>query len=53
MPSDDFSTVRIGPGVIVEDSLPWQLFTTRGWIWQDIKVPDYMHFDTGFPSRPR
>jgi len=53
VPSDDFAKVRIGPGVIVEDSLPWQLFTTRGWIWQDIKVPDYMHFDTGFPSTPR
>ena len=53
VPSDDFSTVRIGPGVITEGSLPWKLFTERRWIWQDIKVPDYMHFDTGFPSVPR
>ncbi len=53
VPSDDFSEVRIGPGVITEGSLPWELFTTRSWIWQDIKVPDYMHFDTGFPSIPR
>ena len=30
-----------------------QLFEARGWIWQNIKVPDYMHFDTGYPSRPR
>lgn len=53
MPSDDFAAARIGAGVIIEDSLPWRLFTDRGWIWQDIKVPDFMHFDTGFPSRPR
>ena len=53
VPSADFATDRRGPGVITEDSLPWQLFTERGWIWQDIKVPDYMHFDTGYPSRPR
>ena len=32
-----------GPGVIAE----------RSCIWQNIKVPDYMHFDTGYPSRPR
>ena len=30
-----------------------QLFEERGWVWQNIKVPDYMHFDTGYPSRPR
>ena len=30
-----------------------QAFVDEGWIWQNIKVPDYMHFDTGFPSRPR
>jgi hypothetical protein len=53
VPSADFADNREGPGVITKGSLPWQLFTERGWIWQDIKVPDYMHFDTGFPSRPR
>ena len=41
-----------GPGVIVKGGLVWRLFRERGWIWQDIKVPDYMHFDTGYPSRP-
>lgn len=41
-----------GPGVIVESGLVWRLFTRRGWIWQNIDVPDYMHFDTGYPSRP-
>jgi hypothetical protein len=52
-PSAEFAQVRTGPGVITEGSLPWRLFTARGWIWQNIKVPDYMHFDTGYPSRPR
>jgi hypothetical protein len=52
-PSADFATTRSGPGVITEGSLPWTLFTEREWIWQDISVPDYMHFDTGFPSVAR
>ena len=41
-----------GPGVILRGGLVWRLFTRAGWIWQNIKVPDYMHFDTGYPSRP-
>jgi hypothetical protein len=41
-----------GPGVILRGGLVWRLFTRRGWIWQNIDVPDYMHFDTGYPSRP-
>lgn len=41
-----------GPGVIVRGGLVWSLFRDEGWIWQDIDVPDYMHFDTGYPSRP-
>ena len=53
VPSADFAQDRSGAGVITEGSVPWRLFTELGWIWQDIKVPDYMHFDTGFPSRPR
>jgi hypothetical protein len=53
VPSADFASNRVGPGVIDEGSLPWRLFTERDWIWQDIKVPDFMHFDTGFPSRSR
>ena len=28
------------------------LFDNEGWIWQNIDVPDYMHFDTGYPSKP-
>jgi hypothetical protein len=41
-----------GKGVIVEKGLVWQAFIDEGWVWQDIKVPDYMHFDTGYPSAP-
>lgn len=53
VPSKEFRKANEGPGVIRQGSLPWQLFTVRGWIWQNIKVPDYMHFDTGYPSKPR
>lgn len=41
-----------GPGMIVKNGLVWRLFRREGWIWQNIDVPDYMHFDTGYPSRP-
>jgi hypothetical protein len=41
-----------GPGVIVAGGLVWRLFRAEGWLWQNIDVPDYMHFDTGYPSRP-
>lgn len=41
-----------GPGKILEEGLVWRLFDREGWIWQNIDVPDYMHFDTGYPSRP-
>lgn len=41
-----------GPGVIVKGGVAWQAFTDEGWIWQNIDVPDYMHFDTGYPSKP-
>lgn len=41
-----------GRGKILEKGLVWRLFTNEGWIWQNIDVPDYMHFDTGYPSRP-
>jgi hypothetical protein len=51
-PSDRFGTVRVGPGVITEGSVAWSAFTREGWIWQDIDVADYMHFDTGYPTAP-
>ena len=41
-----------GPGKILDGGFVWRLFTERGWVWQNIDVPDYMHFDTGYPSRP-
>jgi hypothetical protein len=52
-PSKEYAKGAFGPGIIRADTLPVQLFRARGWIWQNIKVPDYMHFDTGYPSRPR
>ncbi|MFD8472350.1 M15 family metallopeptidase [Streptomyces globisporus] len=39
-------------GKILENDAVWQLFADEGWVWQNIKVPDYMHFDTGYPSKP-
>jgi len=53
MPSDQYSATSGGPGIIRETSPVVQMFVTRGWVWQNIKVPDYMHFDTGYPSVPR
>lgn len=41
-----------GPGKIARGGLVWRLFRAEGWIWQNIDVPDYMHFDTGYPSGP-
>lgn len=52
-PGREFAKATDGPGIIREGSLPVELFEERGWVWQNIKVPDYMHFDTGYPSRAR
>lgn len=51
-PTDVFGETRVGPGVITEGSVVWTVFADEGWIWQDIDVADYMHFDTGYPTRP-
>ena len=40
------------PGGINKGGFVWKLFRDEGWIWQNIDVPDYMHFDTGYPSKP-
>ena len=40
------------PGKIYKGGLVWRTFRAEGWIWQDIDVADYMHFDTGYPSKP-
>lgn len=53
MPSARHAERTPGPGKILEGGLVWRAFTKRGWIWQDIATPDFQHFDTGFPSRPR
>jgi hypothetical protein len=50
-PVSTFGTSRKGPGVVVPGGPAWTAFTDEGWIWQDIDTPDYMHFDTGYPSR--
>ncbi len=50
---DEATRTKVGDGVIRKGTLPVQLFESRGWIWQNIDVADYMHFDTGYPSRPR
>lgn len=41
-----------GPGKILRGGPVWRLFKDEGWIWQNIDVADYMHFDTGYPSAP-
>ncbi len=51
-PSAAYGENRVGRGVILEHGPVWTAFTDEGWIWQDIKVADYMHFDTGYPSLP-
>lgn len=40
-----------GPGKVRKGGVVWRAFIDEGWIWQNIDVPDYMHFDTGYPSR--
>jgi len=51
VPSARFAARTDGPGKILKGGLVWRLFKDRRWIWQNIKVPDYMHFDTGYPSK--
>ncbi len=51
-PSSKYAARTEGKGKILKGGLVWRAFTGEGWVWQDIKVPDYMHFDTGYPSKP-
>lgn len=51
-PSAEFAARTPGKGKINKGGLVWQAFIDEGWVWQDIKVADYMHFDTGYPSAP-
>ncbi|WP_278258299.1 M15 family metallopeptidase [Nocardioides convexus] len=41
-----------GPGKVLRGGVVWTAFRDEGWIWQNIDVADYMHFDTGYPSNP-
>lgn len=52
IPSPKHKSRTPGPGKILRDGPAWRAFTAEGWIWQNIDVADYMHFDTGYPSRP-
>ena len=51
-PSATYGTHRVGRGVIVKGDVVWTAFTDEHWIWQDISITDWMHFDTGYPSKP-
>ncbi|MDP3968482.1 MAG: M15 family metallopeptidase [Nocardioides sp.] len=51
-PSARFADRTPGPGKVLEGGVVWKAFIDEGWVWQNIDVPDYMHFDTGYPSRP-
>ena len=51
LPSRAHHERRPGKGKILQAGLVIRLFEDEGWIWQNIDVPDYMHFDTGYPSR--
>ena len=52
LPSGRMSARVQRPGGINAHGLVWRVFKSEGWIWQNIDVPDYMHFDTGYPSAP-
>jgi hypothetical protein len=52
VPGKRHSARTPGPGKILPGDAVVRLFESEGWIWQNIKVPDYMHFDTGYPSTP-
>ncbi|MGB8946811.1 MAG: M15 family metallopeptidase [Streptomyces sp.] len=51
-PSGKYAERTSGKGVVLKGGAVWQAFTDEGWVWQNIKVADYMHFDTGYPSAP-
>lgn len=53
MPTGEYAARTPGKGKILQGGVVWRAFTNRGWIWQNIATPDYQHFDTGYPSRPR
>ena len=50
-PSAEFAARTPGQGKVLKGGVAWRIFRDEGWVWQNIDVPDYMHFDTGYPSR--
>lgn len=52
VPGPRYAERTPGSGKILDGDEVWQTFIDEGWIWQNIDVADYMHFDTGYPSRP-
>ncbi len=52
VPSKQYAERTPGPGKILGGDAVVRLFEAEGWIWQNIRVADYMHFDTGYPSAP-
>ena len=52
IPSAKYAERLDEPGRVIRGGLVWRLFRDENWIWQNIDVADYMHFDTGYPSRP-
>lgn len=51
VPGARFAKRVAGQGKILANGVVWEAFISENWIWQNIKVPDYMHFDTGYPSK--
>jgi hypothetical protein len=51
LPSPRLRERTPGKGKILKGGLVWRVFRDEGWVWQNIDVPDYMHFDTGYPSK--
>lgn len=51
-PSAELAPRTPGKGKILKGDAVWRAFRDEGWVWQNIDVPDYMHFDTGYPSKP-
>lgn len=51
-PSATYAERTPGKGVVRRGDFVWRAFRDEGWIWQNFALPDYMHFDTGFPSKP-
>lgn len=51
VPGARFARRAEGAGKILRGGPVWEVFIGEGWTWQNIRVPDYMHFDTGYPSK--